>query len=241
MQTYQRPISLFLCALKHEAEPVAHHLKMNELSKSPWVYFCPKRSMYLGVIGIGSTYIAKRVQSVLDIIKTHLQAQNTSLPENHAMPRFEIINFGLCGALNPTLARGDVIAIQKCFRNSTQENPLLINTSTQNGCDTLIKGDLLTSDDILATPQQKMKAFETTQVDAVDMEGYALIQHCREQDLPCSIYKCVFDTAHDDLTCFESACSNLIANPRLFSSLPIQNIIKDSLLQFLTIIDKLTS
>jgi adenosylhomocysteine nucleosidase len=105
-----------------------------------------------------------------------------------ARPRL-VLSCGFAGALNPQLARGDLVfAADDPF----PLRPVLLELGARpiqfHGVDRII-----------ATAAEKAGLWKTTGADAVDMESSAIRALCREANLPSAIVRVISDAAQDDL------------------------------------------
>jgi len=105
-----------------------------------------------------------------------------------ARPRL-VLSCGLAGALNPQLARGDLVFAAD---DSFPLSPVLLELGARpiqfHGVDRII-----------ATAAEKAGLWNATGADAVDMESAAIRALCREANLPCATVRVISDAAQDNL------------------------------------------
>jgi adenosylhomocysteine nucleosidase len=95
-----------------------------------------------------------------------------------------VVNAGVCGALDPSLAPGDIIVASSV--NGTA-------VAQPRSTPAAVKGPLLTVDGIVATAEQKRQLYARTGAMAVDMEAAGILSQVKAARFCC--VKVVLDTA----------------------------------------------
>lgn len=123
---------------------------------------------------------------------------------SHPAPS-SIVNFGLCGALDPSLACGDVVVAARLTRDNhdsiaanTELTALFLTIAKDCGVP-FRNASHLTTSVVLETPQAKTHAFQTTACASVDMEAHALATIATQKNIAFCALKSVFDEVSDDL------------------------------------------
>ena len=94
-----------------------------------------------------------------------------------------IVNAGICGALDDTLARGSVFFVSKIWTEDQCDNVSLQHRPNSKR--------LVTVDRPVFQTDRKEKL--ATFADLVDMEGFVIAKLCQEHNIPCVLIKGVTD------------------------------------------------
>lgn len=98
---------------------------------------------------------------------------------------------GFCGGLDPSLKVGDVVVPSELVSYDSRERVHFYEQGTSQ---------MLTSLDILKTPEEKKAAFLKTGCEAVDMESFYLVQELYiKKRIPIRVIKCIMDDAHTEI------------------------------------------
>ena len=103
---------------------------------------------------------------------------------------------GLCGGLDPALARGDVVVAETvarpCGDTLTAHDParLLDAAGLRRVC-------VVTADQVVETPEAKRQLRETSGGDVVDMESWWIAEVAEAAGTPWTVVRSISDTAND--------------------------------------------
>ncbi len=103
------------------------------------------------------------------------------------LPR-RVITCGFAGGLNPALAVGDLVY---ATGYPELEEPLAETGAT--------RVTFFCADRIATTAVEKQKLRDETGADVVEMESEAILNLCREQEIPCAMLRVISDPANEDL------------------------------------------
>ncbi len=133
-----------------------------------------------------------------------------------------VLSIGYAGALDPDMRVGDVFLadsvrylegnFENFTKNSIKELPLvsaLVNQAMFLACPkgvSVYRGNLLTVDKVVSTPEEKKKLENHLAVHAVEMETYALVEETESRALPFLSIRAISDEAGHELL----DCSHLI-------------------------------
>jgi len=123
------------------------------------------------VTGIGRENAAKAVRKFL----------------MHHLPR-QVFTCGFAGGLNPDLKTGAVIF--------STGDPKLEKSLAGAGA---TRASFVCTERIATTVEEKQKLRALHGADAVEMESDAILQICREQEIPCAVVRAISDTASENL------------------------------------------
>jgi adenosylhomocysteine nucleosidase len=103
---------------------------------------------------------------------------------------------GLCGGLDPSLQRGDVVIATSV----TKPNGQLLAVRDPAGCG--IAADLrgaavVTADHVVETPEAKQQLRESTDADVVDMESWWIADVAEAAGVPWTVIRSISDTASE--------------------------------------------
>jgi adenosylhomocysteine nucleosidase len=85
-----------------------------------------------------------------------------------------------------------LLAAERARRNVSLEK---IATSEGERIPVIVKGTIVTGDVFVASPAKKEELRKALNADAVEMEGAAVAQVCRELSVPCLVIRSISDTA----------------------------------------------
>ena len=110
-----------------------------------------------------------------------------------------VIAAGFCGGLDPALKRNHILLANEVMTEGGAE-PVAVSISGQaNQLDSLHVGRLLTVDRIIRTADEKAALHKKSGAVAVDMETAAVLEMCRQHDVPCLSVRVVSDTSEETL------------------------------------------
>jgi adenosylhomocysteine nucleosidase len=158
---------LVVTAVDLEARGLARHLGLARVDGREWPHY---RGGVLDLVCAGPR-------------AAHLDARTASI-ESIAL----VVSAGVCGALSPDLAEGDLIVpeavVAATRRVSTTALPELRRAGT-----------LVTVDEIVATPEQKARLWVETGALACDMESAAILEWAAKRRLRGAVVRGVSDRA----------------------------------------------
>src|SRR5438874_1481297 len=105
-----------------------------------------------------------------------------------APPAF-VVSAGVCGALSPDLAEGDLVVPE------TVLGPTGARYATAEVAGLRRAGVLATVDEVLATPAAKARLWVEAGALACDMESAAILEWARSRGMPAAVVRAVSDTA----------------------------------------------
>jgi len=174
---------LILTAVELEARVLARALELPVLAARPSFEF-GRGAVRLATVGLGAARLGSRWPSLLD-----------------GLDRPLVISAGLCGGLDPRLAPGDLLLPEhvvgpagelhhvtpSCHRSAVARAP---SAST---------GPLVTTRDVVATPEAKAALFARTGAVAADMESAHILRAAAGAGLPSLVVRGVSDDARQSL------------------------------------------
>ena len=154
-------------AVDLEARGLARHLGLSRVSGRDWPHY---RGGVLELVCAGPRAV-------------HLEARCAGM-ESASL----VISAGVCGALSPDLAEGDLVVpeavVAATRRLATVALPELRRAGT-----------LVTVDEIVATPEQKARLWGETGALACDMESAAILEWAAKRGLRAAVVRGVSDRA----------------------------------------------
>ncbi len=109
-----------------------------------------------------------------------------------------LIAAGLCGGLDPTLQRGDVVVAESVSRPSGP--PLAAHHATAVlRSDGLPRVRVITADRVVETPESKQQLRDSSGGAVVDMESWWIAQAAESAAIPWTVVRSVSDTATDQI------------------------------------------
>lgn len=124
----------------------------------------------------------------------------TRLAKLDDFPLRMVISFGICGGLDPTLRRGDVILGTEVVRGgeSIPADPRVANELTRRLADCggrVVHGRIAAAETPVLTPEAKSKLRAATGAVAVDMESLAAGRFANARGAPFAMLRAVSDSA----------------------------------------------
>lgn len=178
---------LVLTALELEARGLARELELPRLSRYSFpVYELERRQsrLRLAPVGLRAALLSERWPALAADLTSPL-----------------VVSAGACGALAPELGAGDLILPESVVGLGGER----LNVTP--GAHALAaglapdarRGLLLTSWDVLATPEDKAERFHATAAAAVDLESAFILAWASRRGCPSLVVRAVADTAHQHL------------------------------------------
>jgi len=125
----------------------------------------------------------------LELVCVGPRARALDLRASRVAPPALVVSAGVCGALSPDLAEGDLVV------------PALVAAPTGTAYATAEvgglrrAGTLVTVDEIVATPGAKARLWVETAAVACDMESAPILEWARARGIPAAVIRAVSDTA----------------------------------------------
>jgi adenosylhomocysteine nucleosidase len=159
---------LVLAALDVEARGLARHLGLPRAGGTTWPHYRGGALEIVGV-GLGASQLRERV---------------TGRPAPSL-----VVSAGACGALAPDLASGDLVVPEVVLGPGAARH--LTDAAASLSC----RGTLLSTGELVATPEAKARLWMQTGALAVDMESASVVQWARAHGLAVAVVRAVADTA----------------------------------------------
>lgn len=105
-----------------------------------------------------------------------------------------VLNTGYCGALDPELRAGEVVAADLIIDGDTGER---FGASVPDGASELRRGAIVTGDRVISTASMKAELRRTTGARFADMEASAVAKASQARSLPFHCIRVVSDTAEE--------------------------------------------
>jgi hypothetical protein len=177
------PRILILTAVELEARALARQLELPALSSLPFPAF-GRGSLRLAPVGPRAGLLGERWPTLRLGLDQPL-----------------VISAGVCGALSPDLRSGDLVlpesvlgpAAERLNVTPTAYARALALAGTAHG------GTLVTSSEVVATPEDKAALFARTGAVAVDMESSLILSHAVRTSCPALVVRGVADAAGESL------------------------------------------
>ncbi len=178
--------ALILTALELEARGLAHQLELPRLSRFPFpVYERPGGSIRVAPVGLRAALLPER---------------GPALAADLASPL--VISAGTCGALDPALKVGDVVLPESVLGLDGERlnvTPGALAHAARLAPEARSGGILLTTADVVPTPEAKAARFRATGAAAVDLESALIIAWASRHGCPSLVIRAVADTAQQRL------------------------------------------
>jgi adenosylhomocysteine nucleosidase len=105
-----------------------------------------------------------------------------------APPAF-VVSAGVCGALSPDLAEGDLVVPETVVSSTGARYATAAVAGLRRA------GTLVTVDEVVATPSAKARLWVEAGALACDMESAAILEWARARRIPAAVIRAVSDTA----------------------------------------------
>ena len=179
--------ALILTALELEARGLAHQLELPRLTRFPFpVYERPGGSVRVAPVGLRAALLLER---------------GPALAADLASPL--VISAGTCGALDPALRVGDVVLPESVLGLDGERLNVtpgaLARAVTLLGPEARSGELLLTTADVVPTPEAKAARFRATGAVAVDLESAVILAWASRHGCPSLVIRAVADTAQQRL------------------------------------------
>ena len=182
MRRFVRPI-LICTAVELEAQALARALELTPVSSRAAPAF-GAGDVRVAVIGLRAGLLPTRWSALLTGLANPL-----------------VISAGVCGALDPALASGDLVLPESVLGPEGE----LANVTPGHHraaaalAPTAPTGRLITTREVIATPEAKAALFARTGAVAADMESSVILAAAAAAGLPSLVVRAVSDAAHDAL------------------------------------------
>jgi adenosylhomocysteine nucleosidase len=182
VRRFVRP-TLICTAVELEAQALARALELPPMSSLAVPAF-GAGDVRVAVVGLGASLIRTRWPSLLAGLADPL-----------------VISAGVCGGLDPALAAGDLV-LPGSVLGPTGE---LVNVTPSHHrlaaalAPSAPTGRLITTREVIATPEAKAALFARTGAVAADMESSLILAAAAAAGLPSLVVRAVSDAAHDAL------------------------------------------
>lgn len=117
-----------------------------------------------------------------------------------------IINAGFAAALDGKARVGDIVVAARVIGPTQECEPIACSSALKATVPpsgslgySIWQSDIITSDELITAADSKREIFATTGAAALDMEGYAAAECCRQLGVPFLSIKAVSDTASENL------------------------------------------
>jgi adenosylhomocysteine nucleosidase len=162
--------ALVLTAVAVEARALARRLGLGRVATNRWLHY-QGGALEIACVGLGGAHLTERAAGLA--------------------PASLVISAGVCGALAPHLARGDLVVPETVVtldgdRFATYPWPGLKRTGT-----------ILTARGVVETPADKARLWLETGALAVDMESAMILAWARARGVPAVVVRAVADTARE--------------------------------------------
>jgi adenosylhomocysteine nucleosidase len=158
---------LVVTAVDLEARGLARHLALTRVPETDWPH-------YRG--------------GALDVICAGTRAACLSARAQRFESAALVISAGVCGALSPDLAEGDLVVPETVLSGTRRQTTVLMPELRR-------AGSLVTVDEIVATPEQKARLWVETGALACDMESAAILEWAAAHGLRGAVVRGVSDRA----------------------------------------------
>ena len=175
---------LILTAVELEARALARELELPLLRASSFPAF-GRGSVRLAPVGLRAALCESRWGSLLEGLGAPL-----------------VISAGVCGALDPSLGPGDLVIPDRVIDAAGGIHPLSLphhRVMVARVGATACAGALVTSREVVATPEAKAALFAGTGAVAVDMESAVIAARAARDRYPALVVRAVSDDARQSL------------------------------------------
>ncbi|MCL5283406.1 MAG: hypothetical protein M1330_01635 [Armatimonadetes bacterium] len=198
---------LILTALWMEQEAIRRRLKINTSIPAGNLKLLQSRRknilFILGVTGVGSLRAAEVFDTIVAGFKPDL-----------------LLIAGLAGALDPAVKIGTVVLPNAVMDAEQQSAPIPLNSfldSEMIPClygVRLVRGHLLTVNQIVTSPTEKADLFRRTGAVAIDMESASLANRAHSAGIPCAIIRAISDGSAETLPSDLLSCTDEFGRPK---------------------------
>jgi len=175
---------LILTAVELEARALARELEVPRLSSLPFPAF-GREALRLAPVGLRASLWGSRWARMLEGL-------------DHPL----VISAGVCGGLDPGLLAGDLVVPEHVIGPSGEvHRAAAVHHRRAAACAGVraSTGALLTTLEVVATPEAKASLFATSGAVAVDMESAFIVARAVASGCPALVVRAVSDSAGQDL------------------------------------------
>ena len=158
---------LVVTAVDLEARGLARHLGLTRVSGNEWSHY-RGGALELVCAGTRAAFLDARASGV----------EHASL----------VVSAGVCGALSPDLAEGDLVVPEAVVSGTRRQATVLLPELRR-------AGTLVTVEEIVATPEQKARLWVETGALACDMESATILEWAAARGLRAAVVRGVSDRA----------------------------------------------
>jgi adenosylhomocysteine nucleosidase len=175
---------LILTAVEFEARALAGRLELSRLTSLPFLAF-GHDSIRLAPVGLAAALCASRWAELLEGLEHPL-----------------VVSAGVCGALDPRLAPGDVVIPARVTSATGESHPIeasyhqVAARANPGAC----VGHLVTTSEVVTTPEAKASLRAACGADAVDMESAVIVARAAACGCPALVIRAVSDSAREYLS-----------------------------------------
>jgi adenosylhomocysteine nucleosidase len=176
---------LVLTAVELEARVLARELELPLLTTFPFPAF-GRGPIRVAPVGLRAAFCSRRWASLLDGLDSPL-----------------VVSAGVCGALDPRLAHGDLVVPVRVIDTRGRSLPVSASHHREavvRSADSACTAPLITTSDVVATPLAKSALFASSGAAAVDMESAVIIERAVAAGCPALVVRAVSDDARQSLS-----------------------------------------
>ena len=175
---------LILTAVELEARALARELELAPLPSSPFLAFgCG--SVRLAPVGVRACLCESRWAGLLE-----------------GLDRPLVISAGVCGGLDPRLRPGDLVIPSRVMEPTGELHPVATahhERAAACAATTVCTGPLITTLDVVGTPEAKASLHAWSGAVAADMESAFIVARATASDCPALVVRAVSDGAGERL------------------------------------------
>ena len=175
---------LILTAVDLEARALARALELPPLSSSPFLAF-GRGSVRLAPVGVRACLCESRWAGLLE-----------------GLARPLVISAGVCGGLDPRLGPGDLVVPARVMGPTGEPQPVAASHHQRAAAcapTTVCTGPLITTRDVVGTPEAKASLHARSGAVAADMESAVIVARATASDCPALVIRAVSDSAGENL------------------------------------------
>ena len=176
----------FIFALRQEAVGILDSLKRTKMTRGDGLTFYTGKigDMSIAVVlsGVGQKNAEEAAKKLIDVFE----------PKS-------ICSAGYAGGLSARLKQLAICVPEQVIRESDGKVLCLSESIPRKTSLMPNKLTLITVNDVVETPEQKLMLHECTSAEIVDMETFVIADVCRERNVPFYAFRVVLDAADDQI------------------------------------------